>query len=246
MIDTLLNKIRNRRETTQRNRIASYLELVRVVGDGKEPDDDDIDRVLDESGKTVDQLATDVETYQRRVRWRDQLDSVETHEARLAEIAEELEAERDLFLKAEQRFNDIAQALGGEKQEIHSALTMANSAHRSLIETSLDETIEERQQALTVRRREVVPVLERFKTRKLTLQGKLKAASDRVSKLVSLEQRSGELSQGKASDLVQARETVSYCEDEIATLDGRLAELLEQHNSLEAKGEQLRELALIP
>lgn len=74
----------------QHERSDEYMTVSRSLHDGKDVDDTEAARILDQFGESNDDLARDVETYGHRVKWRAEIDKIPGYKKRLAEVEQEL------------------------------------------------------------------------------------------------------------------------------------------------------------
>lgn len=90
MLTELLSKVVSRRKAREGAAVAGFDELVQRLADNEQVDDEEVDRVLDEAGKTVEDMRKAVELIQKRREWRKILGT----EREATEAAQALEQER--------------------------------------------------------------------------------------------------------------------------------------------------------
>jgi chromosome segregation ATPase len=94
--------------------------------------------VLRDTGKTLDDLAADVETMRQRRRWADQVAAVPKLQAELAEHQATIAAANAELEAAEQRYEEITNPHAWECQRIQDELGAADRARDSLARSCLD------------------------------------------------------------------------------------------------------------
>jgi chromosome segregation ATPase len=140
----LFEKLTAKRQQRERASIDNFHALVRAVASGQEPDADQAERILSDSGRSLDDLRTAVELYQRRVAMRAQLDSLPKLEAERKEIERQL-AEADAALSAaEQRHMEVTVPLRSRLEQLQLATIEAERCRQQLVETCPDEELRQR------------------------------------------------------------------------------------------------------
>lgn len=135
---TVLERLQRKLTDRQKRTSATYLEAVRMVADGREPDADDLAETLRDTGKTLDDLAADVSTMRQRRRWADQVAAVPALQAELAEHQATIAAANAELEAAEQRYEEITTGPAWECQRIQDELGAADRARDSLTKSCLD------------------------------------------------------------------------------------------------------------
>jgi flagellar biosynthesis chaperone FliJ len=135
---TVLERLQRKLGDQQKRAAATYLEAVREIADGREPDADSLATVLRETGKTLEQLASDVETVKLRRRWADQAAAVPALQAELAEHQAAIAKANAELEAAERRYEEITTGPAWECQRIQDELAAADRAKDSLAKSCLD------------------------------------------------------------------------------------------------------------
>lgn len=135
---TVLERLQRKLGDRQKRTSATYLEAVRMVADGREPDADTLAGVLRDTGKSLEQLAADVETMRQRRRWADQVAAVPKLQAELAEHQATIAKANAELEEAERRYEEITTGPAWECQRIQDELGAADRAKDSLARSCLD------------------------------------------------------------------------------------------------------------
>ena len=135
---TVLERLQRKLTDRQKRTSATYLEAVREIADGREPDADSLATVLRETGKTLEQLASDVETVKLRRRWADQAAAVPALQAELAEHQAAIAKANAELEAAERRYEEITNPHAWECGRIQDELATADRAKDSLARSCLD------------------------------------------------------------------------------------------------------------
>ena len=140
-IASLLQRVTSRQKKRERKRRTDYHEMVRQIAEGKEPATDDVDHLLHDTGKTVDELAADVEVMTRRLRWREDYEKLpafreefESMQAQIAECDKVLNA-------AEEKHDEDTNPLYGRMSDAKRGIRTAEEGRRYLSETCLDNDL---------------------------------------------------------------------------------------------------------
>ena len=135
---TVLERLQRKLGDREKQAAADYLEAVRMVADGREPDADDLAETLRDTGKTLDDLAADVETVKLRRRWVDQVAAVPALQAELAEHQAAIAKANVELEAAEKRYEEITIPHAWECGRIQDELAAADRAKDSLARSCLD------------------------------------------------------------------------------------------------------------
>ncbi len=135
---TVLERLQRKLTDRQKRTSADYLTAVREIADGREPDADSLATVLRETGKTLEQLASDVETVKLRRRWADQAAAVPKLQAELAEHQAAIAKANAELEAAEKRYEEITNPHAWECGRIQDELATADRAKDSLAKSCLD------------------------------------------------------------------------------------------------------------
>jgi hypothetical protein len=118
--------------------IASYRELVTGIATGEEPNPADVERLLSETGKSVDNLRKDVETYQQRMEMKAAVAAVPSLQTERQTLDEQIAA-ADRALKASEDLHDeTTKPLYFRRQQVIAAINEAERARQKLVATCDD------------------------------------------------------------------------------------------------------------
>ena len=152
ILDSVLKKVTGR----QRQAAENYGDFVRQVADEKEPDVDRLAEVLHATGKTTDDLRSDVQALQQRRRLREDYDAAKPAKTRLAEIQQALEKIEVRREANEKKLDDERWPMESEAESLNTVLTKADAARQQLYNTSTDTGILQRTTEIFARRDVIV------------------------------------------------------------------------------------------
>jgi chromosome segregation ATPase len=135
---TVLERLQRKLTDRQKRTSATYLEAVRMVADGVEPDADSLAETLRDTGKTLDDLAADVETVRQRRRWADQVAAVPKLQAELAEHQAAIAKANTELEEAEKLYEEKTTGPAWRCQQIQDELAAADRAKDDLARSCLD------------------------------------------------------------------------------------------------------------
>ncbi len=229
-IANLLQRVTSRQKKRERKRRDDYHEMVRQIAEGKEPTTEDVDHLLHDTGKSVDELAADVELMTRRLKWRETYDKLPAFQAEFEAMQAQI-AECDKALEAaEKKHDEETNPLYGRMSDAKFGMRECEEARKGLADTCMDndvlkalEEVTARQRSLNTRRSELEREIKELKEQ---------AASDLYerrftqwdSKIEKLEKRA-ELRKTRAASL---EPKLAKVHAELADLDKREKELREQ------------------
>ncbi|MCA9183985.1 MAG: hypothetical protein R3E01_10070 [Pirellulaceae bacterium] len=118
--------------------IAGYRELVPAIATGKEPNPAEVERLLVDAGKSLDDLRQDVEHYQRRSALKSAVAAVPKLEDQRRELDEQI-GEADRILEAaEKQHEETTDPLYARRREVDKALSDGSTALAELVYSCQD------------------------------------------------------------------------------------------------------------
>ena len=140
-LTNLFAKIAGHHQERQQARQADFKSLVQSVANGQEPDPEEVERILAESGKTLEDLQHSVELYSKRRALKATIDE----KPKLLKDREQLEKQinqaADALTAAEQKYKDIIDHLLGQCEFIRDQLQEMERAKTELERTCADEDV---------------------------------------------------------------------------------------------------------
>ena len=143
-LTSLFEKIARGQKQREKARIDDFRGLVRAIAEGKEPDADQVERVLGDTGKPLDDLRAAVELYQQRFAMRAQVNSLPKLEAERKEVEQQLLKADAALEAAEQQHTETTAPLHGRLEMLRQAMQEAERSRHQLVETCPDEELRER------------------------------------------------------------------------------------------------------
>ncbi len=233
-LTSLFEKITKKQKQRAKARIDDFRGLVRAIAEGKEPDADQVERVLSDTGKSLNDLRAAVELYQRRFAMKTQVNSLPKLEAERKEVEQKL-LNADAVLEAtEQQHTETTAPLHGQLEMLRQAMQEAECSRQQLVETCPDDELRER--LADLHRRHTEAHDRSFKLRQTLNDCRTWVNSDRAEAAhVSSPRKEQEL-----------RERTERRDAKAAECEKELAEVLKQRASLEKQMQAERDAMLEP
>jgi|694.fasta_scaffold68453_1 chromosome segregation ATPase len=131
-------------ELQRRNRrLNTYTDIVVAIAKEQPPSPVEVESILDEVGKTVEELRTDVDKHRRRLELKSLLATVPVIDRELAEIDRQLSEEGKRLEQAESRHDEVTTPLCARKKELREKRLEASSASQKLFNTCEDPGLQE-------------------------------------------------------------------------------------------------------
>ncbi len=140
-LSQLLEKCTRREKTRKENREADYQKLVVQVADGKEPDIDWADEVLDHTDKTGKDLQEAAERLQHRRQLQQQVRDQPNLEKEAKRIEGEIAKADRLFEQANKRHDDTVDPLVAQFRQTRNRIREAEAARQELWATCEDQEL---------------------------------------------------------------------------------------------------------
>lgn len=122
-------------------KVATYRELVAGIAAGDEPNPAEVERLLADAGKSLDDLRRDVEQYQHRMALRATVAEMPALEAERRSIDEQIAAADQTLEAAEQQHDQTTDPLYARRREINQALSEGSTALGELVRTCGDPDV---------------------------------------------------------------------------------------------------------
>ncbi|MEQ1829437.1 MAG: hypothetical protein ABL921_25965 [Pirellula sp.] len=137
-VTKFFEKLTGHQSQRQKQKILGYRAMVAEIANGGEPSPQEVERLLSESGKSIEDLQRDVERHERRVSLKELVASLPKLGIEQSKLQHQIaDANRDLE-DAERRHNEIMYPLESRLREINSAQSEASRAKQELFETCDD------------------------------------------------------------------------------------------------------------
>jgi hypothetical protein len=230
----LFEKITRKQQQRAKARVDDFRALVRAIADSQEPDADQVERVLSDTGKSLDDLRAAVELYQRRFAMRAQVNSVPKLEAERKGVEQQLLKADAALEAAEQQHTETTAPLHGRLEMLRQAMQEAERSRHQLVETCPDEELCERLADLQRRHDEAHD--RSFKLRQAINDSRTWAKSDRAEAAHT----------SSAHKEQELRERAERREAKAIECEKELAEVLKQLAGLEKQMQAVRDAMLEP
>jgi hypothetical protein len=140
-VATFFEKIMGLQEQRARTTIASYRELVAGVAKGVEPEPAEVERLLTDAGKSLDDLRQDVQRYEHRFALKAMVNSIPKWETERQEIDERIAAADRTLEAAEKQHEEVTAPLYASRRELNEAINNATRASNELVQTCDDDDL---------------------------------------------------------------------------------------------------------
>lgn len=138
---SFFEKISGLQRKREQKQDQQYSDVVRSLVMGKEPDPEEVDRILSEAGITVSQFQADVEKGRERMTMHALANSLPNLQANRDEIAKQIKAVDTEFAKAEKAHDDARLPLEDRLRECDEAIKQATRAREDLVVTCEDPVL---------------------------------------------------------------------------------------------------------
>jgi predicted nucleic acid-binding Zn-ribbon protein len=234
-LTTLFEKIAGKQKQREKARIDDFRALVRSIGTGQEPDADQVERVLSDADKSLDDLRAAVELYQKRFAMRTLVNSMPKIEAERKELERQVTQADETLEAAERKHEETTAPLTGRLEMLRQAMQEAERSRQQLVETCPDEGL--RTHLADLQRRHAETHDRSFKLRQTINDCRTWAKSDQA------EAAHATSSPRKEQEL---RERAERREAKAAECEKELAEVLKQLAGLEKQMQAARDAMLEP
>jgi hypothetical protein len=117
---------------------ASYRDLVAGIATGEEPNPAEVERLLSETGKSVDDLRNDVENYQHRMELKARIAAAPKLQSELRALDQKIAAADQALKAAEDLHDETTGPLYFRRQQVNAAINDAYHAQHELVATCDD------------------------------------------------------------------------------------------------------------
>jgi hypothetical protein len=242
-IATLVQKLKSKKQTTERTAFAHYIETVRSLASGAESDADEVAAVLDATGRTETDLEHDVSLQQERNGRYAQLT------ANRQAVADRISAERDLqaaqakLQKAIDELSPAINAAASRLRMLDQLVITTSGAEAWLAEHILDKDLLSREKSIVRQLAEVSSELNPLLKDREHKQHSLGNAEFNLARLQAREEKTF---MGSMAEWLNTPLDVRTLKGSIADLKSQLAQLDEAIRPRQAEQRRLqRELDAI-
>jgi hypothetical protein len=125
-------------KTLQKTRSTSFTATARALARGEKLTPQSVATILNDAGKTAEELEAAVELATRRIEWRVQVDAADGLDKKRADIAKLADVAKKTLADAQQVFDDAVSPLDDELVRIEETERLATEAKRQLFNTASD------------------------------------------------------------------------------------------------------------
>ena len=245
-LTNLFAKIAGRHQERQQARKADFKALVKAVAEEREPDPEEVERILAESNKTLEDLQRAVELYMKRRALKATVDQKAKLEKDRKQIEKQIDQASNALTAAEKKYKEVTDPLLGQRDYIRDQMLEIDRAKAELERTCDDQDLlnelaktERQLNVLHTRRNETEFALSERKRR----LADLKEAAHRLEHPQEVSNRDESAARQQVADL---RDRASNQEKVIAELEKMLAAVASEIATTEKVGANLRDRFLVP
>jgi hypothetical protein len=130
---TFFDKIIGRQRQRERTALTGYQQLVAAVAQQTEPEVEEVERLLADSGKTVEDLERDSERLMRRLGYKDALERLPALHKERAQLDAQIAAADRVLEEAEAAHDEATRPLYDRRSEVDRAIREAQDAETKLV-----------------------------------------------------------------------------------------------------------------
>ena len=245
-LTNLFAKIAGRHQERQLARKADFKALVKAVAEEQEPDPEEVERILAESNKTLEDLQRAVELYLKRRALKATVDQKPKLEKDREQINKQISQAGEALTAAEKKYKETTDPLLGQRDYIRDQLLEIDRAKTELERTCDDQDLlnelaktERQLNVLHTRRNETEFALSERKRR----MADLKEAAYRLEHPQEVTNRDESAVRQQVADL---RERAAHHEKEIPALEKTSCELAQEFSATEEVVAGIRNLLQAP
>ena len=245
-LTNLFAKIAGRHQERQLARKADFKALVKAVAEEQLPDPEEVERILEESNKTLEDLQRAVELYLKRRALKATVDQKPKLEKDREQINKQISQAGEALTAAEKKYKEVTDPLLGQRDYIRDQMLEIDRAKTELERTCDDQDLlnelakaERQLNVLHTRRNETEFALTERKRR----MAELKEAAYRLEHPQEVTNRDESAIRQQVADL---RERASHHEKEIAVLEKTLKTVVDELAATEKEATSLRHRLLVP
>ncbi len=132
-VASFFEKFAGHRQQRAQSAVASYRELVAAIATGEEPNPAEVERLLAEADKSLDDLRRDVEHYERRVALKASVAAIPKLEEERNELDKQIAAADRILEAAEKKHHETTRPLYARKREVDKGLSDGSTAFMELV-----------------------------------------------------------------------------------------------------------------
>lgn len=137
-VTSFIEKIVGLQQQRAQSKVAGYRELIATIATGQEPNPAEVERMLADAGKSLDDLQRDVELCQRRLGFKAAVAAMPKLEAERKTLDEQIAAAERVLEAAEKQHRDKTAPLYFRRRQIDEALSAGSTAVGELVRTCDD------------------------------------------------------------------------------------------------------------
>ncbi len=233
-LTTLFEKIAGKQKQREQARVDDFRGLVRAIAEGQEPDTDRVDAVLQDAGKTLDDLKAAVKWRQNRMAMKAQLDTVPQLEAEKAAIEKKIAKATEILNAAEAKYAETTNPLRWRLEAIKGDIQQTWSLPQSLVESCPYPELVERARQVEKARIEAHDEATRLRRQ---IEEHLMAIRQYQSQAEKSSYRPHQQ---------EYLDRAKYRENRLAETQSKLTETLKRFEELEKQGAAIRDQMLVP
>lgn len=182
---SFFEKLIGTRQKQAATTISNYRELVARIVNGKEPQADEVERLLNTAGKSVDDLRRDAEHFGRRLLMKEKLAVLPKIEAERRMVERKLNDAEKAFEEYEKRHDEETAPLRFRLDELKQGISEASDASTKLIHTCNDPALLQEMENLNAEYKKLQDQLRQAQERANFMRNKAETEDERASRETS-------------------------------------------------------------
>lgn len=162
---SFLEKFLGLQQQRTQTAVASYRELVAGIATGEEPSPTEVERLLAEAKKSLDDLRGDVERYQHRMALKAAAAALPALEAERRTLDEQIAAADKILEAAESQHDETTRPLYFRRRQVDQAISEGTTARMELVYSCEDADLRRETDELEVEQRRLDEVHRELNTR---------------------------------------------------------------------------------
>jgi hypothetical protein len=184
----------------RKRRMSCYADIVAAIAKDQQPSPVEAESILDEVGKSVEELRIDVDKYRRRLQLKALVASLPDVDRELADIDRQIKEQDQLLERAESRHDEVTAPLYARKSELREQRMEAAEAGRELFATCEDTGLLEQLAQVTDDLEELIKSNRELQTQVSYLTTKADTERHRASRELKAEDRARRLEQAEVCE----------------------------------------------
>jgi chromosome segregation ATPase len=214
----------------RKRRMSCYTDIVAAIAKNQQPSPVEAESILDEVGKSVEELRIDVDKYRRRLQLKALVASLPDVDRELADIDKQIKEQDQLLERAESRHDEVTAPLYARKSELREQRMEAAEAGRQLFATCEDTGLLEQLAQVTDDLEELIKSNRELQTQVSYLNTTADTERHRASRELKAEDRARRLEQAEVYE-----KQAKSLEQQVKAKEAEQQQLVKRREEIEAR-----------